>query len=133
MPRPSRQQNNPGVLDVKMSLSQVDSVIAESRRELVYLSIGAVLVVGLISGAFIWSGVRRLSNVSWRDGTGDRGRSRRPSAHFVDRRAWSARAHVQRDDEELSRARRELTDWSETLELKVREKTADLEGFTGRW
>ena len=117
-----------GVLDVKMSLSQVDSVIAESRRELLYLSIGAVLVVGLISGAFIWSGVRRpvkrLVAVMERVTGGDlEGRLLTSSTDELGQLARTFNEMT----EELSRARRELTDWSETLELKVREKTADLE------
>ena len=48
-----------GVLDVKMSLAQVDIRLADARRELLYASVAAVLLVGLISGGFIWLVVRR--------------------------------------------------------------------------
>ena len=48
-----------GVLDVKMSLAQVDSGIAQNTAQLLVLSAGAVLLIGVVSGAFIWMFVRR--------------------------------------------------------------------------
>ncbi len=48
-----------GVLDVQVSLAQVDRELAAGRNRLITLSVIAALVVGLISGAFIWMVVRR--------------------------------------------------------------------------
>jgi two-component system NtrC family sensor kinase len=117
-----------GVLDVKMSLVPADMHIAETQRQLFLLSVAAVLVIGLVSGGFIWHEVRRpvkrLTDGMNRVSSGD-----------LDHRL----SVVSRDEfgrlgstfnamtEELSRARSELTAWSETLEQKVEEKTADLE------
>ncbi len=117
-----------GVLDVKMSLSQVDRGIAESKQQLLYLSIGAVLLVSLISGGFIWTVVRRPVKRLMKGMelvTGGHLDSRLPATSHDELGRLANAFNVM--TEELSRARAEITSWSQTLEQKVREKTADLE------
>lgn len=117
-----------GVLDVKMSLAQVDRGLAENTRQLLAISIGAVLLIGLVSGAFIWTFVRRpVKRLAV-------GMEMVSSGHLDQRLdAWSSDelGQLARSfnvmTEELARAREENVAWSRTLEEKVRRKTADLE------
>jgi two-component system, NtrC family, sensor kinase len=117
-----------GVLDVKMSLAQVDLRLADARRELMYASVAAVLLVGLISGGFIWLVVRRPVRKLMRGmqmvSSGDL------TQHLLSTSQDELGLLAQTFNNmtgELARARAEVTAWSETLEQKVREKTADLE------
>ena len=117
-----------GVLDVKMSLSQVDQGIAQSERQLLVLSVGAVLLVSLISGGFIWTVVRRPVKGLMKGMemvTGGHLDSRLPATSNDELGRLANAFNVM--TEELSRARAEITAWSQTLEVKVKEKTADLE------
>ena len=116
-----------GVLDVKMSLAQVDAGLAESRRQLLGLSALAVLVVALISGWFIWAVVhhpvqrmtKAMESVSGgnldhhlADTSGDElGQLARTFNHMT---------------MDLKRAREEITAWSGTLQKRVDEKAAEL-------
>jgi len=117
-----------GVLDVKMSLSNVDQRLEESKNQLLLLSGGAVLLVALVSGGFIWSVLRRPVNrlmngmAMVSSGRLDH-RIPETSSDEIGQLARSFNTMTA----ELARARSELTDWSNTLEEKVREKTADLE------
>jgi two-component system, NtrC family, sensor kinase len=117
-----------GVLDVKMSLTQVDRRLKESRDQLLALSGGAVLLIALISGGFIWfvvqRPVKRLAQGMERVSSGHLGeRLEVGSSDELGRLA----ASFNRMTGELARAQEELTSWSNTLEEKVKEKTADLE------
>jgi two-component system NtrC family sensor kinase len=117
-----------GVLDVKMSLTQVDQRLEESRLQLLALSGGAVLLIALVSGAFIWVVVQRpVKRLA-------QGMERVSSGHLGERLEVGSRDELGRlaasfnsMTGELARAQEELTAWSDTLEQKVREKTADLE------
>ncbi|HMK39719.1 MAG TPA: HAMP domain-containing sensor histidine kinase [Bacteroidota bacterium] len=117
-----------GVLDVKMSLAQADLRLADASRDLLYASVAAVLLVGLISGGFIWLVVRRPVHRLIRGmelvSSGDL------TQHLLstsqDELGQLARTFNSMT-QELARARGEITAWSETLEEKVRVKTADLE------
>jgi two-component system, NtrC family, sensor kinase len=117
-----------GVLDVKLSMAQIDQRIAESKQQYIYLSVGAVLLVALISGGFIRSEVRtpvKRLITGMRDVSSGNLDSRLPA---LSRGELGILAQAFNEmTEELSRARKELTAWSGTLELKVKEKTADLE------
>jgi two-component system NtrC family sensor kinase len=117
-----------GVLDVKMSLAAVDQQLLASRDQLLFLSLASVLLVGMASGAFIWLFVRRpvkkliigMEMVS--SGTLDH----RLEVRTNDEIGQMARTFNDMS-EDLAQARKEITAWSQTLEQKVREKTADLE------
>ncbi len=117
-----------GVLDVKMSLSQVDSRLAETRNQLLWLSAGTVLLIGLVSGGFIWLVIRRPVKQLMT------GMDQVSAGHLDQRLEARSRDEIgqlastfNNMTEELARARAEITSWSQTLEAKVREKTADLE------
>ena len=117
-----------GVLDVKMSLAQADTRLADAKRELLYASVAAGLLVGLISGGFIWlvvrRPVRRLTRGMQMVSSGDLTQHLlSTSQDELGQLAQTFNSMTQ----ELARARSEVTAWSETLEQKVREKTADLE------
>ncbi len=117
-----------GVLDVKMSLVQVDRRIREARNGFLYLSAVAVLLVGLVSWAFIWFMVQRPV------------RKLAVGMEMISNGRLGHRVDIPTHDElgqlastfnemtgELLRAREQLTGWSNTLEQRVAEKTADLE------
>jgi len=117
-----------GVLDVKMSLAQADIRLADARREMLSASVAAALLVGLISGGFIWlvvrRPVRRLTLGMQMVSSGDLTQHLlSTSQDELGQLAQTFNSMTQ----ELARARSEITAWSETLEQKVREKTADLE------
>lgn len=116
-----------GVLDVKMSLDQVDAHLAESERQMVVASVIFMLVIAGISGFFIWR-VVRLPVRKLIQGT------KEISSGHLD-----YRIDIRSEDEigqlahsfnqmtnELEKARDEITDWSNTLERKVEEKTEEL-------
>jgi two-component system NtrC family sensor kinase len=117
-----------GILDVRMSMGTMDSSLAESRNQFIVLSVAAVLVVASVSGAFLWWFVRRPVRILT-DGmeTVTAGNlDKRLPVHSADELGQLAGA-FNAMTEELARARQEITEWSGTLEAKVREKTADLE------
>jgi len=116
-----------GVLDVKMSLEQVDRYLAESERQMIVSSILMTLLIAVISGMFIWvvvhipvrkliAGTRAISNgdldyaidVQATDEIGTLAESFNSMTH------------------ELKKARDEITEWSNTLEKKVKERTEEL-------
>ncbi len=117
-----------GVLDVKMSLAKVDRGLAQNTMQLLILSVGAVLLIGLVSGAFIWLFVRRPVK---RLAVGVEMVTSGQLDHRLD--AWGSDelGQLARSfnimTEELARAREENAAWSQTLEAKVRQKTAALE------
>jgi two-component system NtrC family sensor kinase len=117
-----------GVLDVKMSLQTIDQQLARHRQDLLLISGVTSLLIGLMSGVFIWLVVRRpvkrLMAGMERVSTGDL--SQHLEWKSTDELGRLARKFNDMTDE-LSRARAEITSWSQTLEAKVREKTADLE------
>lgn len=117
-----------GVLDVKMSLTQVDRRLDESRNQLLIYSLAAILLISTVSGGFIWIVINRpvkrliagMSMVS----SGDLGQKLEVSSGDEFGKLAGA---FNRMTEELARAKEENTAWSKTLEQKVEEKTADLE------
>ncbi len=117
-----------GVLDVKMSLAQIDTRLAESRNQLFLLSGIAVVVIALISGIFIWFVVRRPVRKLIA------GMDLVAAGRLDHRLAMDSRDEIgqlagtfNRMATEINRTKNELTQWSSTLEDKVRAKTADLE------
>jgi two-component system NtrC family sensor kinase len=117
-----------GVLDVKMSLAQMDAQLDESRTSLLSLSLVAVVLVGVVAGAFLWifvhGPVQRLTK--GRELVASGNLKHRLEVKGKDELAQLAGSFdVMASD--LQTARREITAWSETLEQKVKEKTADLE------
>jgi len=117
-----------GVLDVQVSLDRVDRALADARNRLIALSVIAALAVGLISGAFIWTVVRRPVKrlMVGMEMVADGKLDHRLTPRTQDELGQLAR-RFNAMTEDLAEARRELTAWSRTLEERVREKTRDLE------
>lgn len=117
-----------GVLDVKMSLSSVDARLQENRNQLLILSACAALLIGIISGIFLWLVIHRpvkiLINGMELVSTGQL--DQRLEVRSKDELGLLARTFNEMT-EELHRSHAENIAWSNTLESKVREKTADLE------
>jgi two-component system NtrC family sensor kinase len=117
-----------GVLDVKMTLAQVDQRLDESKNQLLELSAAAVLLVALISGGFIWMVVRRPVKklMGGMEMVSSGNLDQRLDAQSSDELGQLA-ATFNRMTADLTRAREEILSWSSTLEQKVKEKTDDLE------
>lgn len=123
----SPEQQVLGVLDVSMSLQHVDQVTREGRNwMLLQLTLAALIAAGVLS-AFLWRSVLR------------------PIRHLIvgtERVAEGRldyRAAIESNDEigllcdsfnrmteQLEQARKELTDWAQTLETRVEEKASAL-------
>jgi two-component system NtrC family sensor kinase len=117
-----------GVLDVRMSLAKLDGEIASSSRAMLLWAAGIVFIAALASGAFIRRMVHRpvsrlmqgteevaKGNLGYRIGTRSKDEIGRLAASFDSMAA------------DLGKARDEITAWSQTLEGRVREKSAELE------
>jgi two-component system NtrC family sensor kinase len=117
-----------GVLDVQMSLNTVDADIAHSRRQTMLASFILVLSVLLVTGILIYTliraPVRKLTEGTRAIASGN----------------LDYTIPIQRKDEigelansfnhmtaELKKAHQEITQWSETLQQRVLEKTQELE------
>ncbi|MGB8657070.1 MAG: ATP-binding protein [Candidatus Zixiibacteriota bacterium] len=117
-----------GVLDVQMSLATVDADIAHSRRQTVLASLVVVfsvlLVVGILIYTLIRAPVRKLTEGTRAIASGN----------------LDYTIPLQRQDEigdlahsfntmtaELKKAHQEITQWSETLQQRILEKTQELE------
>jgi two-component system NtrC family sensor kinase len=117
-----------GVMEVRVSLENTDRSLAEGRDQLLALSIGAVFLVALISGGFIWWFVRRPVRALM-DGM------EQASAGSLDLRLdvrstdeiGQLAGTFNRMMEDLTRAQKENREWSTTLEARIRETTDDLE------
>jgi two-component system, NtrC family, sensor kinase len=124
----SANQTVLGVLDVKMSLATVDSQIQESKNGMMFTAGLAIFFTALLSGLFIYRVVQipvhqlTIGTQQIAEGNLD---------YHLD---------IQSDDEigllaksfnsmtgELKKARDEITDWSNTLEKKVQDKSEELQ------
>jgi two-component system NtrC family sensor kinase len=117
-----------GVLDVKMSLSQVDRRIVESRNRLLLFSAVAVLLISLISGGFIWvvvhRPVKRLTHGMKKVSAGE---LRHQLASRSTDELGELAETFNRMTDDLAKAEEQNRAWANTLEQKVKEKTEDLE------
>jgi len=117
-----------GVLDVELSLGPVDEKLAVSEFQLGIALIATAGTVLLLAGFLVWRmvirPVRLLTSGTVRVAAGEL--STKVPVTSTDEigelaMAWNAMV------EELSRTRKELEEWSSTLEDRVEEKTAALE------
>lgn len=123
----SPEQRILGVLDVTMTLREVDQTIMAGRRLLIIQLASAVLAVAVIWGGLIWwfvhRPVRELTAGTRRVAEGDL------SSHIrIDSR--DEMGELGRSFNEMTMRLREaqenLRRWAETLEARVEEKTAEL-------
>jgi two-component system NtrC family sensor kinase len=116
-----------GVLDVKMSLKQVDKNLAESKWHMVLSSLASVLIIGIVSAGFINRVVRRPvrkliegtkqvsnGNLEFRISTDSKDELGELASSF------------NKMSTDLKQAYSEIKRWSETLEEKVKQKTEEL-------
>jgi two-component system NtrC family sensor kinase len=117
-----------GVLDVRLSMAQADAALAASERQMQYGLFATGLAVLVLSFVMLWAfvlrPVRRLRRALERAATGDLSarvpvRSRDEMGELA--RSWNDTTG------ELQRAREQLHDWNRTLEVRVQEKTHQLE------
>ncbi|MHC4549594.1 MAG: ATP-binding protein [Planctomycetota bacterium] len=117
-----------GVLDVELSLGAVDEQLAASERQMGFALLVTVGTVLLLAGYLVWRmvirPVRQLTRGTLRVAAGCLS-TKMPvtSSDELGELAVSWNAMV----DELERTRKELEEWSTTLEKRVQEKTAALE------
>lgn len=126
-PEPS-EKSILGVLDVKMSLAQVDLAVHENVVRMATFACAAMVLIGAVAGGFLWFFIRRPVRTLM-DGmqivaSGNLGHRVQVSGNDELGRLATAFNGMTGD---LDRARREITDWSRTLERRVHEKSTDLE------
>ena len=116
-----------GVLDVKMSLEQVDKQLSSYSKTMSILALLTILLIAATSGVFLYYvvhiPVRKLSEGMEEVSTGN-------LDHLIPIRSGDEIGQLARSfnsmTHDLKRARHEITEWSNTLEVKVREKTEEL-------
>ncbi len=116
-----------GVLDVEMSMAPIEAAIRTSRRQLLTTTIGLILISGLVAALFVRRVIHRPTQQLY-EGT------RRIAAGDLETHIDIAGEHelarlaeaFNRMVAELRHARQQVTEWSETLEQRVQEKTAEL-------
>jgi len=117
-----------GVLDVEMSLSRLDEMLVEGRRQMTWTVLSLLLITGAVTTAFVHrlvhQPVRRLQAGTERVAHGDL--DTRIDATGTDELSQLAEA-FNRMAADLKAARRQITEWSEHLEEKVVEKTDELQ------
>ncbi len=112
-----------GVLDIQTSLAQVDEVIGARSKEFMYLTYFLMLAIAGACGVFIWLFVHQPVKALIR------GTRKIASGDLSYRMPVHSRTEIGRLAEsfnhmggELKQAREALTDWTETLELRVNQK-----------
>jgi two-component system NtrC family sensor kinase len=117
-----------GVLDVQMSLAMVDAGLAQNKRNTIAASAILVISVLFVTGILIWTLIRvpvyKLTAATRAIAGGNLGFKipvqRRDE---IGQLAKSFNIMV----EELSLAQGEITEWTHTLQQKVKQKTSELE------
>jgi len=117
-----------GVLDVQLSLDPVDRQVAASERALgaglVVLAVAVALLAGFLTWRMVLKPIRRFTDASARVAAGDLSASIPVTSSDE---IGEMTASWNRMLDELSRARQDLENWSQTLEQRVEEKTRELE------
>lgn len=119
-----------GVLDIMLSMKNADEIIAQNKKNIIINSIAITFLISVISGLFILflinRPIRKLAYGMKELGKGD----------------WNFRIRIKSNNElgviarefndmsrKLSSAYNEIKDWSETLNEKVEQKTAELKSI----
>ena len=122
-----QQQQVLGVLDIQTSLAQADAVIGARSKEFMYLTYSLMLVIAGSCGVFIWLFVHQPVKALIK------GTRHIASGDLSYRMPVRSRTEIGRLAEsfnymsgELKQAREALTDWAETLEVRVDQKAETL-------
>lgn len=122
-----REQSILGVLDVRMSLAQPDARLALVKRQAITAAVIVAILAGLVSALFILlvvrRPVRRLMAGAERVAAGDLHAEIQVSGRNEIGQLAEAFNVMTR---QLRQARKELTSWSDQLEVRLREKTTEL-------
>lgn len=116
-----------GIMDIRMSLASVDQQIKVSQRGMLANALYIVLGMAFLSGFVIYFGVRgRIIRLI----QGTREVSSGNLDHKIDIRGHDEIGQLARSfnkmTQDLKTARNEITEWSNSLEEKVEEKTQEL-------
>jgi two-component system NtrC family sensor kinase len=116
-----------GVLDLEMSMAPLEAAISTSQKQFLWTTLILILIVSLVVAIFIRRLVQRpvtlLFEGTQRIADGDLDTRIVVAGHHELARLAEAFNRMAGD---LSAARREITEWSQTLEEKVAEKTEEL-------
>ncbi len=116
-----------GVLDVQMSMQPLATALSAARRQLIWTTLALLAVLGLVSGVIfrrlVQQPIHRLKEGARQIAGGDL--TTRINVQGGHELALLAR-DFNRMAADLSRSQREVTEWSQRLEEKVVEKTAEL-------
>lgn len=116
-----------GVLDVEMSMAPLDAAVEAAQRQVLWTTLILIAIIGVVAAVFIrrlverpvqqlYAGTRRIADGDLDTRIDVRGR------HELARLAEAFNQMAA----DLSVARREVNEWSQRLEEKVVEKTAEL-------
>ena len=116
-----------GVLDTNISLAPADAALAASTRRMIFYSLAALALIGILTGMFVvrvvGRPVRELHQGTERLSSGDLGFQIpvRSSDEVGDLASSFNRMSLQ-----LRAANEEVTSWAHTLEQRVEDKTSEL-------
>lgn len=116
-----------GVLDTNLSLSKADAQLAVSSARMMYYTAGAMLIVAVLCGVFVWRVVdeplKALKNGTQHLAQGDLG-------YQIDVQSRDEVGDLARSFNSMSlqlrTATEEIVNWNSTLEDRVMEKTTEL-------
>ncbi|MFA6108196.1 MAG: ATP-binding protein [Candidatus Latescibacterota bacterium] len=122
-----------GVMDMQLSLAEIDQTMAGQNRQLQYLVYLFMLVIASTCGLFVWRFVHRPVH-ELIIGTERIGAGQLDHRITVQSRTEIGRlaASFNQMAGELARAQQQLSDWAHTLEQRVEEKTRDLQQAQAR-
>jgi len=122
-----------GVIDMQLSLAEIDRTIAQRNNHFLYLTYLLILGIAFTSGLFVWRFVHRpVQDLI-------HGTERIRTGHLDYRIPLQSRTEIGRLADsfnqmaaELGQAQQQLSDWTHTLEQRVAEKTRTLQQAQAR-
>jgi two-component system NtrC family sensor kinase len=122
-----REKTVLGVLDIVMSLEDVDREIAENRRKVLFFALMMIVIISILIGGYIYKSVtvpiHKLVTGTKKIASGDL--SYRIDAISKGEIGELAQSYNTMADN-LEEAKSELTKWAKTLERRVEERTIQL-------
>jgi len=117
-----------GIMDLELSTASLETALGDARRQMAVLALLTVLVIPSSLGLLAWRVVHRPIHAVLDDvrRLGDGDLSHRIGAVSTGELGELA-SSINEMSAQLEHAREELEDWNERLEIKVEEKTRELE------